>query len=289
MDKNLSMIIHLVDYIETHLEDKLDLDNIAHEAGYSKYHLHRMFTNIVGFTVHEYVQRRRLTEAARFLIFSNQSIMDIALFAGYETQQSFSVGFKSLFKCSPKAFRKKQEFYPLQLKFIVDGKKCLRGDRIMDIKTVEGNKMLLAGYRANTKWGFFTIGKCWRNLHANKEKINNRLNQEYLIGLNDYSVHFSYENEHPAFDYYAMAEVSDFSLIPGGMKGKELPASKYVVFSFTGRTTDSLQPIADYIYKEWFPQSTCRLNEHARYDFAKYGEIADENGNSNIEYWIPIC
>lgn len=52
MDSNLQNIIQLVDYIETHLESKLDLERLANQAGYSKYHLHRMFTNIVGFPIH---------------------------------------------------------------------------------------------------------------------------------------------------------------------------------------------------------------------------------------------
>lgn len=51
---------------------------------------------------------------------------------------------------------------------------------------------------------------------------------------------------------------------------------------------DSLEPVADFIYKIWFPQSTCRLNESVKYDFAKYGEEVDEEGKSQIEYWVPI-
>lgn len=48
---------------------------------------------------------------------------------------------------------------------------------------------------------------------------------------------------------------------------KELTASKYVVFHFRAESQDSLEPVADYIYKIWFPQSTCQLNESAKYDF----------------------
>jgi len=288
VDNNLLNITRIVDYIETHLEDKLDLDSLAREAGYSKYHLHRMFASIVGFTVHSYVQRRRLTEAARLLIFTNQSIMEISLFAGYETQQSFSVAFKALFDCSPQTLRKKRDFYPLQLKFTVDGKKQLRGDMIMDIKTIESEKILLTGYTANTKNGFAVIGESMVQLQANKEEITNRTDKNCLIGLNDYTKDFICEDEQPSFDFYAVAEVTDFSSIPDGMITKELPASKYVVFSFTGKPQDSLQPVADYIYKEWFPQSTCQFNENNMYDFTKSYEAIDNDGNSNIEYWVPI-
>ena len=288
MDSNLLNIARIVDYIESHLEDKLDLDRIAQEAGYSKYHLHRMFTSIVGFTIHSYVQRRRLTEAVRLLIFTRQSIMEIALFAGYETQQSFSVACKAMFGCSPQVLRKKGNFYPLQLKFTVDGKKQLRGDMIMDIKTIESGKILLVGYTGNTKNGFAVIGECMAQLQSNIDKIANRSDENCLIGLNDYTNNFSCENQQPAFDFYGVAEVTNFSVIPDGMITKELAAGRYVVFSFSGRPQDSLQPVADYIYKEWFPQSTCQCNENAMYDFTKSYEAVDSNGNSSIEYWVPI-
>ena len=288
MDSNLINISRIVDYIESHLEDKLDLDRIAQEAGYSKYHLHRMFTSIVGFAIHSYVQRRRLTEAVRLLIFTNQSIMEIALFAGYETQQSFSVACKAMFGCSPQVLRKKGNFYPLQLKFTVDGKKQLRGDMIMDIKTIESGKILLVGYTGNTKNGFAVIGECMAQLQSNIDKIANRSDENCLIGLNDYTNNFSCENQQPAFDFYGVAEVTEFSVIPDGMITKELAAGRYVVFSFSGRPQDSLQPVADYIYKEWFPQSTCQCNENAMYGFTKSYEAVDSNGNSSIEYWVPI-
>ena len=129
---------------------------------------------------------------------------------------------------------------------------------------------------------------CWRKLHSKKQTIPNRADMDFLIGLNDYSSWIPDKEKQPAFDYYSMAEVTSFSGIPKGMVIKELPASKYVVFHFRAESQDSLEPVADYIYKIWFPQSTCQLNESAKYDFAKYGEEADEEGKSQIEYWVPI-
>ena len=63
MKTNLDTIREMMDYIEKHLEERLDLDSLCREAGYSRYHLSRMFSAISGFSVHTYIQRRRLTEA----------------------------------------------------------------------------------------------------------------------------------------------------------------------------------------------------------------------------------
>lgn len=102
-------------HIEAHLNERLDLDAVARAAGYSKYHLHRMFTSAAGLTPHDYIRRRRLTEAARLLVFSPQPILEIALAAGYESQQAFAAVFKSMYKRTPLEYRRRGSFYPLQL------------------------------------------------------------------------------------------------------------------------------------------------------------------------------
>ena len=107
----------VIDYIETHLDGKIDMEQVAEAVHYSKYHLHRMFTSTVGMTIHDYVQRRQLTEAAKLLVFSDRPIIEVAFICGYESQQSFSSAFKSMYKISPAEYRDNREFYPLQLRF----------------------------------------------------------------------------------------------------------------------------------------------------------------------------
>ena len=111
---NIEMVI---DYIENNLDGKIDLETVANVIHYSKYHLHRMFTSTVGMTIHDYVQRRQLTEAAKLLVFSDKPIIEIAFICGYESQQAFSVAFKSMYKIPPAEYRDNCEFYPLQLRF----------------------------------------------------------------------------------------------------------------------------------------------------------------------------
>ena len=115
---NLIMNIEtVIDYIESHLDEKLDLEKLSEAVHYSKYHLHRMFTNTVGMTIHDYVQRRQLTEAAKLLVFSSKPIIEVAFLCGYESQRAFSSVFKSMYKVPPAQYRDKGTFYPLQLRF----------------------------------------------------------------------------------------------------------------------------------------------------------------------------
>ena len=119
MENNILNIEAVLDYIEFHLDEKLDLEKVSDAVHYSKYYLHRMFTNTVGMTIHDYVQRRQLTEAAKLLIFSSRPIIEIAFFCGYESQQAFSSAFKSMYKVPPVQYRDQGNFYPLQLRFVL--------------------------------------------------------------------------------------------------------------------------------------------------------------------------
>jgi len=113
-------IVSVIKFIKAHLTEKMDLDIVSNGVHYSKYHLHRMFTNTVGLTIHDYIQRRKLTEAAKLLVFSDRPILDIAFVAGYESQQAFTSAFKEMYKQSPNQFREKEVFYPLQLKYVLE-------------------------------------------------------------------------------------------------------------------------------------------------------------------------
>ena len=119
MPGNIKNVMAAIDYIESHLHEKLDLETVAGAVHYSKYHMHRMFTDTVGLTIHDYVQRRQLTEAAKLLVLSDRPILEIALSAGYESQQSFTDIFKAMYKKSPNRYREEKEFYPLQLRYVL--------------------------------------------------------------------------------------------------------------------------------------------------------------------------
>jgi len=116
----LQKISPVIAYIEAHLKERLHLDTVAEAAGYSKYHLHRIFTDTVGLTPHAYIQRRQLTEAARLLVYTAKPIIEIAWRAGYESQQAFTPVFKSMYKRTPLQYRQNAVFYPLQLAYPIN-------------------------------------------------------------------------------------------------------------------------------------------------------------------------
>lgn len=101
-------------YIEKNLDQELTLEKIAEQLNYSKFYLARTFKNQTGFTLHKYIQGRRLSEAARKLAETGQPIVEIALEAGYGSQQAFTQAFRYAYAVTPQEYRKRGVFTPGQ-------------------------------------------------------------------------------------------------------------------------------------------------------------------------------
>lgn len=103
---NNTVVKSMIEYVEDNLHNDLSLDHLSKVAGYSKYHLLRLFQAEVGVTASEYIRYRRIANAAKKLIYSNDSILEIALFYRFETQESFTRSFKRTYTLPPGQYRR---------------------------------------------------------------------------------------------------------------------------------------------------------------------------------------
>lgn len=92
-------------YIQTHLEQDLSLEVLAERVGFSAFHFHRIFREIIGEAVKEYIRRLRIERGAYRLKISEQTILQIALEAGFKTHESFTRAFERQFGMTPSEFR----------------------------------------------------------------------------------------------------------------------------------------------------------------------------------------
>ena len=90
-------------YIDAHLGDDLSVELLSSVFYTSRYHLMRTFKAQTGYTLHQYITRRRILKAAD-LIGSGTPVAKAALICGYEDYSAFLRAFKGLFKVTPKHF-----------------------------------------------------------------------------------------------------------------------------------------------------------------------------------------
>lgn len=119
-----------LEYIETNLKNDITLLDIAQSAFLSPFHFHRIFSNVVGETVMNYLKRRRLTDSLQELLLTNKSILSISCEYCFESQEVYLRAFKKYFGVTPSAYRKnkiitrhfeRQKFTELLLKKIKEG------------------------------------------------------------------------------------------------------------------------------------------------------------------------
>lgn len=96
-----------IQYIEENLTKSISVEAVCREACYSRFHFQRIFHSATGVTLAEYIQTRRITESARLLLESRDSILQIALTFQFKSHQHYSRLFRTLFKVTPSQFRKK--------------------------------------------------------------------------------------------------------------------------------------------------------------------------------------
>ena len=107
-------MLRVLVYIQTHLDEALDLEALAGLANFSPFHFHRVFRGMVGEPIMEHVRRLRLERAAYQLKSTNQSVTNIAFDAGYETHEAFTRAFKTMFDEPPSRFRERHQPIPVR-------------------------------------------------------------------------------------------------------------------------------------------------------------------------------
>jgi AraC-like DNA-binding protein len=93
------------DLIDRDYAQPLDLDAMAREAGYSRFHFARAFAAAYGETPRAYLTRRRIERAKTLLRTANLSVTEICFLVGFASLGSFSARFRDLVGQSPSEYR----------------------------------------------------------------------------------------------------------------------------------------------------------------------------------------
>lgn len=164
-----------LDYMESKMEEPLNIDDIAKVAYSSPFHFQRMFNMLTGVTVADYIRRRRLTLAAQELAISKVKVLDVALKYGYDSPESFAKAFRKAHGMAPSSAREpgiQLKAFP-RLSFHLS----LKGDKEMDYRIVEKEDFTVIGksIQVTTRDGenLRKIPQLW--LDANEDGTSDKL------------------------------------------------------------------------------------------------------------------
>ncbi len=277
-------LIAAAEYVERRLGEPMRLREVARAAGLSEYHFQRIFRAAVGDSLKEYIRKRRLTVAARQLLQSDARILDLALEAGFESQQAFSRAFKRTYEQTPGRFRKNG-----QAKHARDRKRLTRDllDHLTTRMTMEPQYRQRDAFHVVGLERHFDpeskteIPKLWDQFMSRSDEIANRK------GALSFGVCQGCETEggdESRFSYATCVEVDSLEQIPEGMVGRTIEARDYAVFTHKGPVHEIHNTI-DYIWGSWLPKS--KVKAVSAPDFELYDERFHPV-TGEFEIWVPI-
>lgn len=118
-------IQNAINYIENHLTDEIDYEEVAKQSFSSGYHFQRIFGILCGYTLGEYIRLRRLSLAGAELANEKAKVIDVAMKYGYDSPDSFAKAFQKFHGITPSEARRNgqmlKSFSRLSIQIILKG------------------------------------------------------------------------------------------------------------------------------------------------------------------------
>lgn len=241
-----------VDYIEKNLDHPISLKEVSKEAFSSLSYFHRIFYFLTGYTVKEYIRKRRLSHAADALHRTKHRVIDIALSTGYETPETFARAFQKEFGMNPSEFRRNNQEYSLFEKIDIHQKyevsPFAKLDFKLNLEYVFYKKVLVRGFQLHTSLEKVQQGSIAD--FANTVLKNKMLEEHFDLHRSPLFGVYTNMGDKNEFDYTIGCLESACIKPSGKLQSYEIPSSRYAKF-----VLEDMRYIMQawyYIYGYWF-------------------------------------
>lgn len=289
----LTCLKETLSYIEANLTGELDIERIAAHVYVSPFYLQKGFQLLTGYSLGEYIRCRRLYEAARALVNTEEKIIDIAFRYGYETPESFTKAFTRFHGASPTAVRRDRKrirrFLPLRISISITG-----GDK-MDYRIEKMTGFTVIGFERvfGYEKPYEEIPKFWDELYAKYPVMKTgtpdesdpvqkaiRMNRigEYAVCIDDMG--------DGRFRYLAAGKYRGGE-VPEGLTTFTFPDMEWAKFRSVGPIPDALQSLNTQVFKDWLPGNQEYLLA-GPYNIEWYGMGDPSAPDYESGIWLPV-
>lgn len=237
-------INEITEYIENHLEEKIDYNLLARIMGVNSYTMQRIFSLLTNITLSEYIRKRRLSCAGHDFITNNEKIIDVAVKYQYESATAFSRAFASFHGINPSKITNTTSLknFPRIILENIDF-----APKNMEYQILELKEKTLYGVGTPTNN---------ENIEKDAPVFFQKMYEKYepIYGEIPYAM-ISYSDEcHQECDsYYILYDkpIPDFQKIT-------VPASKWLVFRIPNQLAEDIHNVSQQFYHEFVP--SCKYN-----------------------------
>jgi len=278
-----------IDYIESKLDQGITPTDVAFHAGISRWHFQRIFKALTHETLKKYIRGRRMANSLDLLLKTRLRILDIAISAGYENQESYTRAFRKTFGMTPLAYRQleKKKMFLKKVEINEDYIRHIQSNLTLEPTIEFKPKRIIVGIRTK----FFSVDSeknniaeklpaLWDNFLLRMDEV------EHRVRGSSYGALYRISEDDEQLNYMAGVEVLDATSIPKGMEALVIDECYYAQFTHRGQVS-KLDTTVDYIYSNWLLNSKYKHTYGPDIELygASYHPISEE---SVIHYAIPI-
>ena len=268
----------LIEYIHNHLDEKMDIKQLAEQSHFSPYHFHRITRALLGEPIGAYITRTRVETAAKMIRYTDLNIEEVAYNVGFEVPSSLSKAFKNHFGISPSDYRKRKT-YTLKPKSMASISLNIKAPKIV---TLEPQSCIY--YRMHGPYKTLDYGKAWETLWAvvKSQKLFTKGIQSFGLPHDDPGV-----TDSEKIRYDACLTIHKPAKATDQVGVKTLEGGKYAMFLYQGPYT-YFEQVYDYMFNDWLMEQSYELRDApVRERYISHPErVAPEK--LKTEFYLPI-
>lgn len=276
----------VLEHIDRHIDQTLELDALARVANFSPYHFHRLFAAWMGERLGEYMRRRRLEIAAQRLVAQPRlPVLEVALAVGFGSTEAFARSFRTRFGATPTAWRQAQVRNRDQLKRNLDQALPSPGedDGLMKVKIIDRQPTTVAYLRHVGPYGA-EISHFWMT------KVGPWMQTNDLFGKPRYGISHDDPGVTDAdkLRYDAAVEVPDKFVGAGDHQVTVLPGGTYATARFKG-TDEDVGEAWNWLLRDWLSGSGLQLDARPAFEYYPVDASYDAaTGEFECDICVPV-
>ena len=287
-DTVIAVLNRLVEFIEDHLTEEIDIAGLASRYGTTEYHLRRMFSSLAGMPVSEYIRRRRMAVAAADVL-GDGDLLGIAVRYGYGSTEAFNRAFRSVHGVGPGDVRRNGG--PLRTQPQLRFRLTVEGNTTMDTSIAERPAFRLVGHSARVPLIHHRanphIQAHIASLPAAEHARLKELGDTEPAGLLQVSADVDPDYaEGTVLTYLHGVAITETTPVPDDLDAIEVPAGTWAVFRTSGPYPAALQSTWAATATDWFPSNPWRLRPGP--SMVAILDRAADFSTATCELWLPV-
>ena len=289
----------IVEYINNHLADDIDLEMLASISNFSPYHFHRITKAFLGEPIGAFVTRLRVETAARLLRYGDMPIQNIAYRVGYDVPSSLSKAFRQFYGITPTEYKNNKKYTimkPMKINSDLE-----LSERVVSLEPRHAIYICLIGdYKANDYC--MAWQKLWQYIQSSgkfseemqkicKDSPKSDIIKTMLCEGKIAHIGIYHDDPKVTENDKQRADVClalPFEMEPKGEIGsKEIAGGKYVAFLYKG-TYEKLGEVYDTVFGKCIPDGGYQLDERPAFEIYLNDPECTPADQLQTEIYVPV-